>query len=306
MMLIPADKSLNVLRQIKEKYEKEMGKVRDRLAIHLGAVYASRRTPVRALFDAGRAMLGHGLPQQPWVIKSVSKHTETDGAHFNEVVLLELQRGAHQIGWRIPLKLGDDAAEDLWHSYIFLVTDGDDSKADEANRRAVKVFRPAEDGQTQQCWVVHAADLRAGEKIYVKSSTFDFEFLDTTSRRFEIHYDEGGRRPRYTRPFYLEDMDRLDELWKKMKSLSASQRHQVVRTIEATREEWYGATQSDQGSDDNVFRQFVSDTLAGANWRQGQSWKGIPQELRGKLIQAGIGGELADLAELHMEILKER
>ena len=55
-----------------------------------------------------------------------------------------------------------------------------------------------------------------------------------------------------------------------------------------------------------MFRQFVTDTLAGAEWPKSQPWGGISREWRDKLVQAGASGELADLVELHMEILKER
>ncbi len=306
MVLTPADKSLDVLRHIKEKYGHEMGKVRDRLPLHLGVVYASRRTPIRAVFDAGRAMLDYRTQQQQWLVNSASRQPQMGAGHFNEIAMIELECGDHHMTWRIPLKMGDGDTEDRWYPYVFLETEGDDSKADSANRRAVKVSRPTGNGQALECWVVHAGDLRSGETIYVRSSTFDFEFLDATSRRFEIYYDERGRRPRRTRPFYLEDLDRFDELWKLMKRLAVSQRHQIIRTIEATREEWYGAEQSGQANDDGAFRQFVDDTLAGAAWPKGQPWKSIAQEWRDKLISAAVSGELTDLAELHMEILKER
>ncbi|MGQ9482579.1 MAG: CRISPR-associated protein Csx11, partial [Chloroflexus sp.] len=114
-----------------------------------------------------------------------------------------------------------------------------------------------------------------------------------------------GRRPRRTRPFYLEDLDRLETLWSHMKHLTRTQRHQVIRTIEATREAWYGQDPDGKSTTDEVFRQFVTDTLAGAQWPRGHSWNNIPQEWREKLVHAGVLGELADLAELHMEILKE-
>jgi len=144
-----------------------------------------------------------------------------------------------------------------------------------------------------------------GWKTWILPSRFDFEFLDTTARRFEISYDEHGRRPRRTRPFYLEDLDRLEELWQYLVRLNKAQRHQVIRTIEATREAWYGSDDNGQSTTDKVFEQFVADTLAGAAWPKGQPWCSIDEEWRKKLIQAGVRGELADVAELHMEILKE-
>jgi hypothetical protein len=56
-----------------------------------------------------------------------------------------------------------------------------------------------------------------------------------------------------------------------------------------------------------VFSQFVTDTLANATWTKDyKKWTDIPLDQRQQLIDAGVRGELADLAELHMEILKER
>lgn len=301
MLVVPADKSLDIAKFIKEKYEKEMGKVRDRLPLHLGCIYAHRRTPVRAVLDAGRAMLSHRTSSEQWRVKSVNRQTQT-GADDLE---LELERNGCCIHWLMPLLMEDGTTEDRWYPYLFLDTSGDDSKADQPNRRAVKVSRPIGDKKQDDCWIVHAADLRPGETIYLWPSTFDFEFLDTTARRFEIHYDKNGHRPRHTRPFYLEDLNRLEELWGYVERLTKTQRHQVIRTIEATRETWYGQDSEGKSTTDEVFQQFVADTLAGAQWPKSEPWHNIPKEVRQKLIQAGARGELTDLAELHMEILKE-
>ncbi|MCZ7571613.1 MAG: CRISPR-associated protein Csx11 [Ardenticatenaceae bacterium] len=305
MVIVPADKSLSILRGIKDKYECEMGKVRDRLPMHLGIVYASRRTPIRAVLDAGRAMLDCQVLPQQWTVKAVSRQTQANAAHFSDVMLFELERKDHRVTWQVPLRMGDGVTEDRWYPYFFLETGGDDGKADAPNRRAAKITRPAGHNGTEDCWIVHATDLRADEAIYVWPSAFDFEFLDTTARRFEIHYDENGRRPRRTRPFYLEDLDRLETLWSYMKRLSKTQRHQVIRTIEATREAWYGQDNDGESTTDEILRQFVADTLAGAEWPQGQPWSRVPQEWQEKLVVAGARGELADLAELHLKILKE-
>ncbi|RKY56315.1 MAG: CRISPR-associated protein Csx11 [Candidatus Neomarinimicrobiota bacterium] len=295
--LVPAEKSLEVIKRIKEKYEREMGKVRNRLSLHLGCVYAHRRTPIRALLDAGRAMLGYQTEPQPWTVKEIQ--TSADD------VALKLEYNGHQIQWCIPSKMGDGTTEDRWYPYFFVETEGDDSKADAGNRRTVKVTWPTDNGQKRDGWIVHVADLRSGEITYLWPSTFDFEFLDTTARRFEIHYDENGRRPRRTRPYYLEDLERLEKLWEHMKHLTKTQRHQVIRTIDTTREAWYGQDLDGRSTRDKVFKKFVADTLAGADWPKGQPWGDIPPEWRQKLIQAGVHGELTDLAELHMEILKE-
>ena len=154
--------------------------------------------------------------------------------------------------------------------------------------------------------VKHILEFPCPAKVWVRPSRFDFEYLDTNVRRFDIHYDEKGRRSRRTRPFYLEDLDRFEKLWAYMRYLAKAQRQQVVRMIEATREAWYGQAWDQESIEkDDVFKQFVADTLAGAAWPSNQLWKHIPEDWKEKLIQAGVKGELADLNELYTEILKE-
>jgi len=293
MALVPADKSLEIIKRIKEKYEQEMGKVRNRLPLHLGCIYAHRHTPIRALLDAGRAMLGYQSRPQPWQVQSKTDLDPTDDG-WPRRVALTLKWDDCCISLTPPTVMGDNETKDVWYPYWRV-----EDKPTDRKRWFV--------GPDGEHWV-HLCELRKDDTIYFTSSTFDFEFLDTTARRFEIHYDKDGRRPRRTRPFYLEDLDRLEELWKHMKKMKKAQRHQVIHTIEATREawSWYGPDRGRSTTDENkVFKQFVADTLAGARWPKEHRWSDIPEEWREKLIEAGVRGELADLTELHMEILKE-
>ncbi|HBB32785.1 MAG TPA: CRISPR-associated protein Csx11 [Cyanobacteria bacterium UBA8803] len=312
MALVPADKSLEVIEAIKTKYDREMGKVRNRLPLHLGVVYFQRRTPLRSALDAGRQMLNYKSPtdKQLWEVLKIQclltpeKKELADGTQqFKKTITLDLLQDAHKITWNVPVAMGDGKTTDVWYPYVFLKTNDDDNKVTTERQRSLKSQRP---GETTPCWLVHAADLKEGDRIYFTPSTFDFEFLDSSARRFEIYYDKNGRRPRQTRPFYLEDLDRFDTLWKILKNLKTSQHHQVIYTIESTREMWYG--QNEQGSlTDSVFEQFVTDTLANATWAKDyKKWTNIPQQQRQQLIDAGVRGELADLAELHMEILKDQ
>lgn len=318
MALVPADKSLEVIKAIQTKYEREMGKVRNRLPLHLGVVYFQRRNPLRAALDAGRQMLSYKSPdnQQLWQVQSKTQGQLPDDKkelangtnQFDETITLNLTQSDRTITWHVPNRMGDGTTEDVWYPYVFLETNGDDSRVN-GRLRAIKSQRP---GTTNPCWLVHAADLKEGDQIYFTPSTFDFEFLDSTARRFEIYYDdEDGCRPRRTRPFYLEDLDRFEKLWAILKNLETSQRHQVIYAIEATRETWYGmeqdtAEKQNRVEQDEVFRQFVADTLANAAWSKDQPWKSIPQDQQKQLIDAGVRGELADLADLYMEILKQR
>jgi len=290
MILVPADKALALARAVKREYEAQMGRVRDRLPLSLGLVFCQRRTPIRAVLEAGRSMLemagpfdmNTGAGWEGW--RLVAKNSPNPGE-----CELVFDNG---ITWRVPILAGNCKTKDEWYPMLYEGDSWDKKQSKHVEKLRVRDPQIPPD---------------KGWRTWVRPSRFDFEFLDTTARRFEIHYDENGRRPRRTRPFYLEDLDRLETLWDYMKRLSKTQRHQVVRTIEATREKWYGQDDDGASTTDEVFEQFVADTLTGAAWPKDKdsSWAKIPQEWQDKLIQAGVGGELTDLAELHMEILKE-
>lgn len=138
MMLVPADKSLKVIRSIKEKYQQEMGKVRDRLPLHLGVVYANRRTPIRTVLEAGRAMLVRHLLLESWVAKPVKNDQEKEGAEVRnqgDILTLVLERDKRSITWNIPFKMGDGNTDDRWYPYLFLEKEEGDSRTGTAARR---------------------------------------------------------------------------------------------------------------------------------------------------------------------------
>jgi hypothetical protein len=319
LMLIPADKALELTRQVKKEYEQQMGRVRDRLPLSIGLVFCNRRTPIRTVLEAGRAMLNlsgqfdthNGKGWEDWRLMK----KDNSGSPCK----LEFDNG---ITWHIPVVAGDGSKKDDWYPRMYQGDRWEQKQPKHVSDLAVRNDRMPKD---------------KGAKLWIRPSRFDFEFLDTTARRFEIYYDEKtGRRPRRTRPFCLEDLDRFDTLWKILyNNLETSQRHQVIyATIEATRETWYGldqdtAEKQERVEKDQVFRRFVADTLANATWTKDKTewWQSrkewrrklieageasvndrVPEELviAKQLIDAGVRGELADLAELHMEILKQR
>jgi hypothetical protein len=288
LMLVPANKALELATQVKKEYEKQMGRVRDRLPLSVGLVFCNRRTPIRSVLEAGRAMLNLSEQVDMNNVKDWEDWRLMKKDNSSSPCKLEFDNG---ITWDIPVIAGDSSKKDDWYPRMYQGDRWDNKQQRHASDLAVRNDQIPKD---------------KGAKLWIRPSHFDFEFLDTSARRFEIYYDENGRRPRRTRPFYLEDLDRFEILWKILRNLETSQRHQVVYVIEATRETWYGQDEKSQSVDDPVFQQFVADTLANATWPKDQPWTSIPENQQKKLIGAGVRGELADLAELHMEILKER
>jgi len=288
MALIPAVEALAVAEAIRDKYDGEMARVRDRLPLHLGLVFAPRRTPLAAVLEAGRAMLNMPHNWEEWEAKAEDRS-------------VTFKRGERSFRSCYPAKMADGTTDDAWYANL-LKTDPGPSSGELAPPPIESL--PVED---------------AAGKVYIRPSRFDFQFLDTTGRRFEIAYRDGQalreyrtyRPSRPTRPFLLDDLKHMEAVWRRFGQLSRSQIHQIIGAIEATREMWQAGPVWSKESNP-VFWQFASDTLARANWPKADSrgrdlrWRVCPQPERDKLIAAAASGELTDWTELHLQILKQK
>lgn len=284
MAIVPAERALEVAKAIKEKYCLEMGKVRNRLPIMVGLVFAESHTPLTALLDAGRRMLKMGVQsQETWVIDKIESKDE------NRYYRIEFKNG---ITWSVPALMGNQKIEDIWYPNFYVQENI--KGANEPQKRQTAFKGP--DG-----WLVHVKELEPGDQVMITPSRFDFEYLTSAALRFEIGYDqETGKRlsgPGYkgklSRPYYLEQLDKLQDLIKTLqKGLSRSQIYQIIDLIETKRIEW-----SDYN--DSVFKDFVRDVIKNAQWRTK-----IDNEMIDKLTEAGVNGLLLDVAELYFKILK--
>ena len=279
MALVPADKALEVVKAIKAKYEREMGKVRNRLPLTLGVVYADRRTPLAALLDAGRRMLRRPVQEVRAEVEAVMPPVVADDTWLamREVTL---SVGERQITVAVPTVMGDGTTPDVWYPYW--------QAAGKPTDRLRWFVGP--DGKH---WV-HVCDLRAGDTVAFTPSTFDFEYLDTTARRFEVAYNDEGRRrgkEKRQRPYLLEEIDALENAWGEISRLPGSQIRQIEALIEAKRRDWGEPTGALDVSP--TFKRFVGDVLREA------------QVHTNALEQAAITGVLADALELHLTIAKE-
>lgn len=276
MALVPANRALKVVMAIKAKYEREMGKVRNRLPLTLGVVYLGRRTPLAAAMETGRQMLKRPVAPQVWEVTS-----KNDGNPLStgwpSVVRLTLQQGDRQISLSIPTVMGDGTTPDVWYPYWRV-----EGKPTDRTRWFV--------GPDGEHWV-HVTDLRPGDRVGFMPSTFDFEYLDTTARRFEVIYDGEGRRrgaEKRQRPYLLEEMETLEAVWQEVCKLTTSQILQVEMLIGSKRQAWGEPRGTLQVSP--TFRQFVQDALREAGIQSGV------------LEQAALRGMLSDALEIHMII----
>lgn len=307
MVLVPAEKAFNIAKAIKIKYEREMGKVRNRLPLHLGIVYAGRRTPFRSILDAGRRMSDQSFPAENWRIVDVTQKS-TDKSdrlpeqlkmeQFREWLEVQLERDDRRLIWRIPAMMGDGKTIDQWYPYIFLNT-----RCEPTNRD--RYFHARNPLIGQDGWFIHAGDLQRGDDVYFTPATLDFQWLDSAGRRFEIAYDEKGQRrdlPR--RPYLLDELETLEEIWVKLKCRLPKNQIYILRDlIEGKRVDWQIG---EDGTAKDEFKQFCRDALANAEWKNGKPPWENKSDMLDHWADYAARGWIADAIELHLQIMKEK
>ncbi len=328
MALVPADRVMNIINSIKEKYEQEMGKVRNRLPLNLGVVFSSSKTPLRVILDSGKRMLKEKEFSKTFELindakplsdkQSLPEHLKND-KHWEEFIKVELkiiedtkrqnlhniQNKNRNINWHVPLKMGDGTTDDVWYPYVFVKSDKDGNPP---LSRGKLYEAPCPWNNNRPEWVLHAKDLKEGDKIYFAPSTFDYQWLDTGGRRFEIAYDGNGQRfDMPQRPYLLDELDKLQDIWKALVNhLTTTQIHSLRELIETKRQEW------DVYQNDDVFRQFCRDAIAMAQWKKSDDK--YPWEKENKKFKEWIDimtdytvkGWLNDVIEINMQILKRK
>mgnify|MGYP000934327667 CR=1 FL=1 len=281
MVLIPADEALKLLHAIQQKYELEMNKVRNRLALTLGVVYFSQETPLAAAIEASRRMLTHPVRPIPARVQNISPESSSKRP-------LTLTAGSRSISIYVETRMGDGQTEDHWYVRwkIYKAPHAHESSGHE---------------EQQSDWL-NIRELKKSVEIEFIPSTFDYEWLDTTGRRMEIAYHPmPGDPPGWTsrrmpaqshRPYYLEELHDLERLAGQVvlsPHLSKSQLYAVRDLIEAKRQLWQKPVGHAALSlpNDDVFRCFVKDVLKEA--------KMYDEELE----RAALSGMFRDAIELY-------
>jgi hypothetical protein len=278
MVLVPADKALEAAKKIKEKYEKEMGKVRNRLPMNLGIVYAGYHTALPAIMDAGRRLIQIDNKEKEWILtKQPEEYSNYFKLYFEDQV------------WKIPSKMGD-CSEDVWYPY-FYVTNA------EANPEERTLSFKGPSGN----WLVHVSELKKGDKVQVTPSYFDFEYLSSASQRFEISYNSESRRrskDRKHRPYYLDDLDEIERVWVILSTrLSNSQIKKLNTLVEEKRRDWAVSSENE----DDTFKSYVENVIDNLRWKQS-----LAKDEKDTLVDFCASRKLADVLEIHMSILKDK
>jgi CRISPR-associated Csx11 family protein len=310
MALVPSEKALDIANHIRTEYEVQFSKVKNRLPLHLNIVFFNRKQPLYAALDAARRMLSRKSRHDTlWEIQSINEAdaqeicTHSDGRLTNSCKRIVLKRiDANTLNQAceilVSYGLGDPNKKDVWHPYFFAETKASDVQ--EFSERDYHFSAPFSNKNGYEMKdLVHVIDLKKGDQIYYSPSTLDFQFLDITTRRYELVYEHEMRMLRSheswaTRSFLLEDLVIIDRLWKALSELTSAQIQQLAGLLEDWHERWQIRQLGDK-----TYEAFATYALQRAFGK-----RSLSKTDQSDLISWAVSGRLFDLLELYLKILK--
>jgi len=327
-------------------------------------VYAGRKTPLRAIMDAGRRMLNQKWDNLEWEVcddiailgikfttqkdlsekdlekeyKEIFKNekgekiTQQFDTWHRIVIRQKISEPVREsdkepneiyryVIWYVPALMGDGQTKDCWYPYVYWLQDKDENDNPASANRKIRRYYEApnpfsedkkDDKSTDtettankgtSVWLVHVGELQPGDKIYFTPATFDFEFLDSTARRFEIYYEKSTRKRRISRPYLLDEVETLEKIWKTVSKkggepyLATTQIIELRDLIEQKRAEWFKDIKD--SLNDETFTRFCRDAFVNANWI------GNKENIDfNSLAKMAVKGYFADAVELYHHIMK--
>ncbi len=311
MVIIPADKTTEITKSIYCQYMKHFGKVVGRLPLSIGHIFFQKRMPMFVVLDSGKRMEENFSNRYKEYFDKDKRENMEDSTIKVEHINENEQNGKKKIifnnglEWNIDALLGN-RKEDYFHPY-FIVKEVE--KLTERNTY-FKTFLGD---------LVHLSEIKEDDIIRVCPSFYDFEFLDSTTRRYDIILNDKTKSKRksnvtqsFTKPYLLDEFKfKFIKLWSRFKK---SNENAIIPNITDTKlrnieshwlsklQEWKVNLKETSGSEYKEWLNLIETTLLK---ELGDDKIKNPKDfewLKG-LITSGL---FFDCLELNLRILKNK
>jgi CRISPR-associated Csx11 family protein len=208
LAIVPADRALGISQKIYKEYIKYFGKVMGRLPFSIGNIFFDEHMPMFILLDSARRMLKsfEKLSEKPMTARIAKNHHPGGSICDNfEVILDKIGTHERELIWSLPWKLGNGKT-DFHHPYFVIQPELRGYEFRKGYFRTI-----AGD-------VIHYSELHPGDEIRVLPCYYDFEYLDSTARRYDLLVGKDLRRRGVaqleTRPIFLDELSqKVEALW---------------------------------------------------------------------------------------------
>ena len=325
--LIPLKDSWEILKRIKTLYEIEFSKVQNRLPIKLGLIAFKRKFPLYIALESAKRFLNENIREYCWIVENTYRLSSEENCkrysgklgNYGQKIKIKSQTSYRSATLYISYSLGDPDLRDVFYPYYIV--------KDQCIIPLYKDFcnELKELKENINLGIKHVENLKENDKIIFLPSIFDFEFLDSNIRRFDIGikrkhwiFTESENKPK---PYLLWDIDnfeRLRELIKKLE-LTNTQMMNLYEMLMAKLEEWeirklpielLNSSNEEEQVKGDIFKKFIENAIKDIPLRleivDGESSKGkISKEDFEFLKNSIMSGLFFDFVDLWHTILKK-
>ena len=157
--------------------------------------------------------------------------------------------------------------------------------------------------RSEERGLLNASKLYENCEVMLYTNHFDFEFLDTTTRRLEIRYNNKNYKRinqselRGPRPYYLEEFNTVfDKVWKIFDVLTSSQIKKIQSQIAKLHLDWAGY---ENYGDFKIQIENILINLGTRKW-----WNSIEEDDQMLLTRVCCDKTIFDVLEFYNSILK--
>jgi len=276
---LPASNALDVVKNINEKFADKFSKALGKLSLNIGIAYSYRKIPIYVVLDAAKRFseefdLG---PQTGSLSIEGKNHSSGRRVKENHNSTLLIKVANKEFRWKIDTTLGDKKTDDKY--YPFFVSPEGES--------------------------IHINDITSEDRIKLYLNHYDFENIDTTTKRFDIH--KKREHPiicqNSPRLYILEDMDKFQRLKELFLEIGSWTPIRDIESLAASkREDW-----SEDGKlmNQETYEKFIStlleDKLSRFFKKDKDIWK---NNIKPFLKESIVEGSFFDAIELFKSIMK--
>ena len=265
MFLCPAKYALTLTTRIKAHFFKRFEKALGKLGLNIGLLYFKYKQPLYLVLDGGRRFI------EEFESEDLRKEDET---REYEILKNEDLFIVDKLGWNITPKF-EDGSEDWYYCTL----------KDAITNEYVPILK------------------MKNNKIKVFHNYFDYEYMESTQKRFDITFGERSKRfhsvvgEQGPRPYLLEDVGKIIKLWDIINpekgNLTISQIMKLKHICSEKIEEW-GLKNKDL-RDEGTFRTLVEASVENICGDIGKSEKET-------IIRSVIEGYFFDVVELFIKL----
>ena len=264
--LIPLQRSWDIIKLIKKEYEIQFSKVQNRLPIKLGLIAFKRKYPLYVVLDTVKRFLNEEIEEKILEVKKLDRISEEenykkfDGRLGKYANIIELSKNCRKFRAHISYSTGDPSFKDVFYPYA-IVKDNSGIETLVYKEYAEKY------GVSNLVRIKYIPELSEKEEIFFEPSLFDFIFLDSNIRRFDVGrerkhwlFTESTNKPK---PYLLWDIDnfeKLRELIIEKLELTTTQVMNLYEVLMSKIEEW-GLKDIEKLKKDKAFEKFVDNTI---------------------------------------------